>query len=687
MEETSKTEIKRTFSDKSSVYTNETSKLVRDARPILPYCAFFIGDIRDGLPMINLQGTYLICLKNLSKQQVSILFLVLGISQFFSMAPCGYFVDYTKSKIGVLIIASGVVSLLALLIAVISNENDPSPIYIMACIQGVLTPLVHPLLQSITLGIVGSTGFTEQTTKNRTMHHLGTSLSIGSMTIIAYYIYPQLHFTFAVSPIAWIGLTYFLKKIQPRHVDRDAARGLIIKSPTLQEYEEMDEEEEQDQDNVDWADVLNMSSYKEETSSEDNESQCYYEYDRYNINFHDNNQCNTCDDSASDFTSNEGRYVPPSMHSNTTLLDTIHDSNNSHVEHTNNQSTKHTESNTNNQNENISNSNDDTNQQNQSTTRKSSILHSFFSLSSSPGQSLEEETVKAGHVRNISNAYNQVSQKLKQSKQHLYSAYQRRAVKPIKVLMNVNLCVLSLVIFLFHVSNSAVLPLVMQSLSLGDCREGMLLSGLCIFLAQFLMMIFVKIVGTYSPMYGRTKLFLFGMICLTVRCFILSILVTTEQQAHTWNDLQRIKWFILLTQLLDAAGAGTVGMLHILVTCDIAAATGRFALMLGFTNAAMCIGGVCSGYIGTVTSQKYGYIIAFRIFGLISVLPIVIFYVFMPETLPDYERMRQRSRKKIRERKKKFLYRIFSRIRRKKEGDGHVQNDVQHVHTDLESIS
>jgi hypothetical protein len=38
----------------------------RDARPILPKIAFFLGDLRDGLPMVSEQGQAALCLQKYS---------------------------------------------------------------------------------------------------------------------------------------------------------------------------------------------------------------------------------------------------------------------------------------------------------------------------------------------------------------------------------------------------------------------------------------------------------------------------------------------------------------------------------------------------------------------------------------------------------------------------------------------
>ena len=240
-----------------------------------------------------------------------------------------------------------------------------------------------------------------------------------------------------------------------------------------------------------------------------------------------------------------------------------------------------------------------------------------------------------------------------------YQGPPRRARTPLAVLLDPTLMMFTAVIFFFHLANSSVLPLVMQSLALEDPQAGILLSGLCILIAQAVMSYFAKICGDYSPVWGRKNLMLMGLASLTLRCFLLSALVYSEEVFEAYDGGSNVlKALILSTQLLDAVGAGILGCLHILVTNDISGGTGRFSLMLGVTTGAMCLGGTVSGYIGQAIAQDYGYTFAFMALGVISLVPFFLYLFFMPETLPDYARPNQQTFKK----RKKRLVALFKRL-------------------------
>ena len=52
------------------------------SKTALRWAALFLGELRDGLTMINMQSAFLIVSKNYSEKQVGILFFVFGMSQF-----------------------------------------------------------------------------------------------------------------------------------------------------------------------------------------------------------------------------------------------------------------------------------------------------------------------------------------------------------------------------------------------------------------------------------------------------------------------------------------------------------------------------------------------------------------------------------------------------------------------------
>lgn len=450
------------------------------ARFFLGLVALFLGELRDGLTMINMQNAFLIVSKFYSEKQAGVLFVVFGLSQFLFQTPAGYIMDYTDWKMGWLAFASIATTALTLLTATTAQEygGNMSWMILLKFIQGAVTALIPPGLNSITQGIVGADGMTRQVADNEMRNHFGTAIIVLTGSLIAFVRYPDIGVLFVVSPIACAGVLFFLSKINPKDIDHDAARGLISS--------------ESDQ------------NLKEQGSD-------------YSL------------------TDKQGKATSP-------------------------------------------------------------LGNASFNF---------EESSKVEHVDG--------------------------AASPVTVLRDTTLLTFLIIVFLFHTSNGTVLPLVMQTLAIGEGSTGILMSGLCIIVAQVFMVGSAKICGDYSGMWGRKTLFLVGLFSVPVRCLILYVLTGIKNAREETSVLLQV--VILSTQILDGVGAGVFGTMYILVTSDISAGTGRFSLTLGLTTAAMSIGGTVSGYLGQALAQDHGYQNAFMVIGLMACVPALGYLIFMPETL------------------------------------------------------
>jgi MFS family permease len=447
-----------------------------------------------------MQSAFLIVAKGYTEKQVGVLFFVFGMSQFLFQAPAGYLYDYTEQKLLWLSTAGVLTSLLTVFTALFASDDNFMLMVFIKFLQGGITSFIPPGLNSITQGIVGSVGMTEQVATNEMMNHLGTAILVQIGSIIAYFLYPSIGLLFAVSPIACVFFLYFLNKIKPGDIDNDAARGL-------------------------------------------------------------KSEANTDEKPAS---SGKDSYVPPGEE--TVVASSGSVTSPSSKKQLNN---------------------------------KPSFIFGF-----SGGDAASESGTNSGP----------------------------KADTPLQVLRDPILLIFILVCFLFHLSNGTVLPLVMQTLAIGNGGVGILMSGMCISVAQVIMVMAAKICGTYSGKYGRKYLFLIGLAIVPIRCAILGglLMLKGNGEATLWWQI-----ITLSTQILDGVGAGTFGTMYILVTSDISGGTGRFGMTLGLTTAAMSIGGTVSGYLGQALAEDYGYLNAFWILCVMSIVPAALYFFCMPETLPS----------------------------------------------------
>jgi MFS family permease len=546
------------------------------------------------------------------------------------MAPAGYFLDYSNNKIDWVIWASFATSALTVLTALTARPGGENIglMILWMFLQGGITAILPPGFNGITLGIVGSTGFTHQVSRNRMMNHIGTALVVAIGSLIAYLLYPNIGALFVVSPLATIGMYYNLVRIKPTHVDRDAARCLIIDSPTMTEYDHLDGQASVDQ----------MHGMEDDCDDSDNNRSSPGEDDMFS------------DPSSAEASS----YMPPGI-----LAKPLGADSTAWLQNSNDPSIANNNS-----------SNGSGGQVSNLTHPKTSHPEHFARDWYNPSNVLVRSYASKPSFKFGWGGGKEGMPKEVPSKSAIL-----RARTPLAVLLDPTLVTFTLVVFFFHLANSSVLPLVMQSLALQDPQAGILLSGLCILIAQAFMSYFAKICGDYSPKWGRKGLIILGISSLTLRCFLLTVLLTAQEQVETESQSNIVKALILSTQILDSVGAGIFGTLHILVTNDISCRTGRFSLMLGVTTGAMCLGATVSGYIGQAIAQDHGYPVAFASLGVISLIPLFIYMLCMPETLPDYAKPKQRRRrlmallKRLNEQRRKLAVRA-NPFRRRREGQG-----------------
>lgn len=188
-------------------------------------------------------------------------------------------------------------------------------------------------------------------------------------------------------------------------------------------------------------------------------------------------------------------------------------------------------------------------------------------------------------------------------------------------------CVLCFTGFFFHFANANVL-LVLGELMGGDNEDGStkrsaipLISG-AIVLAQITMTVATLIGDKMTVMgYGRKVMLLAGLSSLPIRCALIIY----------WKDAGEA--YLLSTQILDGLGGGFFGLLHPYIVADITFGTGRFNVVMGLTASCFGLGGTMSNYFGQVVVEKFGHVASLSGSLVLSVIPLVLFGFFMPETM------------------------------------------------------
>lgn len=184
----------------------------------------------------------------------------------------------------------------------------------------------------------------------------------------------------------------------------------------------------------------------------------------------------------------------------------------------------------------------------------------------------------------------------------------------------------------------------------GITRSAIPLTAGAIVTAQFTMAVVTHLGGECTEKgWGRKPLFLIGLASLPIRCALIILLKDAGHQ------------YLVATQLLDGIGGGLFGLIHPYIVADITFGTGRFnalskypyakgillrffeiilnlfscfsLFIVGLTASAFGMGATLSNYLGQKVVEHVGHVASLVGSLVISIVPIVVFVLFMPETL------------------------------------------------------
>lgn len=181
-------------------------------------------------------------------------------------------------------------------------------------------------------------------------------------------------------------------------------------------------------------------------------------------------------------------------------------------------------------------------------------------------------------------------------------------------------------VVLFHFANAAMLPLAGQAMTQGHARWGTMALSACIIVAQLVMAFVAWAVGRFSDSgVGRKPIFLIALLVLPLRGLLFATIANP--------------YAIVAIQLLDGVAAGIFGVVSLLILADLTEGTGRFNLGQGITGLAVGIGASLSNLSAGYIVNAFGYQAGFLYLSAIALLALLLFGLFMPETLPGKKSM------------------------------------------------
>jgi predicted MFS family arabinose efflux permease len=173
-------------------------------------------------------------------------------------------------------------------------------------------------------------------------------------------------------------------------------------------------------------------------------------------------------------------------------------------------------------------------------------------------------------------------------------------------------------VFMFHLANAAVLPLIASSFTIRSSSTATPLTALAMVIPQFVVAFTSPFVGKQTRIIGRRPLLLAGFAALVLRITLTAFV----------ND----PLAIVAVQVFDGISAAVLGVLVPLTIADLTRDIGHFNLVQGIVGCAMGIGASISTTMGGYLADRFSTFTAFIALDVIAALGLLAIWLMMPET-------------------------------------------------------
>jgi len=173
-------------------------------------------------------------------------------------------------------------------------------------------------------------------------------------------------------------------------------------------------------------------------------------------------------------------------------------------------------------------------------------------------------------------------------------------------------------IFMFHLSNAAVLPFAISAIQSTGTKNTDTLVSIALVVSQAVVAIISPRIGLLAEARGRKTILLAGFAALALRCALLAI----------WNG----EVSLVLCQVLDGISGATIGVMVPLIVADITLHGGRFNLALGIVGLAVSAGATLSTTIAGFLTEHFGSHLAFFCLACAAAAGCALVLLTLPET-------------------------------------------------------
>ena len=199
----------------------------------------------------------------------------------------------------------------------------------------------------------------------------------------------------------------------------------------------------------------------------------------------------------------------------------------------------------------------------------------------------------------------------------------KRPIRPGTLMHNKPLLIFAGCLLLFHLANSAMLPLVGSAVTMRSSQWATVIIAACIVVPQLVVATLSPWVGRRAEVWGRRPLLLIGFAALPIRGLLFAGVARPE--------------LLLAVQLLDGMTAAVFAVMVPLIVADLTRGTGHFNLGQGILGTATGIGASLSTTLAGYITDRFGSSWAFAALAVIALAGLATLWRLMPETRPQVE--------------------------------------------------
>ena len=189
----------------------------------LDWVNLLMADVKDGVGVYL--SVFLLTVRDWDPQQIGIVIAVPGIIGILVQAPAGGFIDHTKYKRLLLIVASLVIAVCCLVIIL---SGAFYAVFLSQAFVGLTQSVYAPCVAAITLGIVGHARLSQRIGRNESFNHLGNMLAAIVAGLLGRFVSYEAIFYFSI--FQCLALVLGVLVIREKDIDHELARAASDKN-------------------------------------------------------------------------------------------------------------------------------------------------------------------------------------------------------------------------------------------------------------------------------------------------------------------------------------------------------------------------------------------------------------------------------------------------------------------------